>query len=141
MKMSLDEIQELREQALDYDLLGADLLCDYTTADLQMICNGIGPDFFPVKLRKLLNNLHPTLKAAAMIHDLRYYLGKNNWEDFTEANDQLAINGTIAAYETYRFWDPRRYIVIRQARLFASLCQAGGWYAYLEAIKQREAKQ
>lgn len=132
------ELEQLRNEALERGLLNAERLADFTLPDLSQICNGIGPDFFADELRKFIDDLHPTLRPAAMVHDLDFYLGKGTWEDFTAANDRLAVNGIICANERYKFYDPRRYLVQRSARRFAALCQMFGWKAYLAAIEQRK---
>lgn len=132
------ELELLRDEALEDGLLNAERLADFTLAELEQICNGIGPEFFPDALRDFVDTLNPTLRAAAMVHDLDYYLGAGTWEDFTAANDRLSVNGMISANERYKFYDPRRYIVQRTAKRFAALCQACGWKAYLAAIEQRK---
>lgn len=138
--MTIDEILVLREEALNMKLVGAERLLQFTPEQLQNICNGIGAEFLPDAIRDCLDALHPTLKPVAMIHDLDYYLGKDTWEDFSFANDIFLINGKIAARFKHKWYDIRRYIVYKQASFFAKTCQSVGWFAYLQAIRSREAE-
>lgn len=136
--MTIDEILTLREDALRMNLIGADRLLQFTPEALQNICNGIGADVFPDTIREALDKLHPTLRPVAMVHDVDYYLGLNSYEDFSFANDKFLLNGRIAARFKHKWYNPRRYIVRKQAKIFAELCQVCGWFAYLQAIKQRK---
>ena len=88
----------------------------------EKVCNGIGPSWFPAKLRKLIDKLNPTLKPVAQNHDLGYYYGRGTLGDFTRQNDAFAVNGIKAAK-------------------FAARCEAWGWPAYVAAIKERKADE
>lgn len=136
--MNSIELDELRDEALECGLEHADRLAEYTLEELEQICNGIGPEFFPDELRKFIDSMTPTLRAAAMVHDLDFFMGAGTYSDFSAANRRLEKNGCIAAAEKYAFYDPRRYIVQATARKFAELCQKFGWKAYLAAIEQRK---
>ena len=133
--ISLDEIVFLREKVLSLHLHGSLKMLRYSVQQLQQMYNGIGPEWFPVKLRKLINAFHPTLKPVAMQHDVDYATGAGTWDDFCQANSNFAKNGRIAADATYPWWHLRRYLVRRQASIFADLCQSCGWKAYLAAIE------
>ena len=105
------------------------------------VCNGIGPEWFPAKLRKLIDKLNPTLKSVAQNHDLGYYYGRGTLGDFSRQNDAFAINGIKAAKARYKWYDVRRYWVMKQAAKFAARCEAWGWPAYVAAIKERKADE
>jgi hypothetical protein len=107
----------------------------------EKVCNGIGPSWFPAKLRKLIDKLNPTLKPVAQNHDLGYYYGRGTLGDFTRQNDAFAINGIKAAKAKYKWYDLRRYWVMKQAAKFAARCEAWGWPAYVAAIKERKADE
>ena len=132
---TLDEIVALREKALSLQLHGSAKLLCYSAQQIQQIYNGIGPEWFPAELRKMIDALHPTLKPVALMHDLDYATGSGTWEDFCTANANFRKNGIIAADAAYRWYNLRRYLVRRQAKLFAELCQSCGWKAYLAAIE------
>lgn len=132
------EILEMRDRATAVGLLGYKLLYSLPLERLTEVCNGIGASFFPPVLRKLLDRLNPCLRYAAMIHDVRYYLGDGTLEDFSSANRDFAKNGETMARLMYQWYDIRRYWYIRKARRYARLCQRFGWYAYLSAIDENE---
>jgi hypothetical protein len=98
-------------------------------------CNGIGPEWFPDKLRNFITWLNPRQKATAAIHDMMYACG----HDFSRANDIFAINGKWEAVAAYKWYSPRRYIAIAKAQIFAKLCQKFGYMAWKSA--QRKMKR
>ena len=104
----------------------------------EKVCNGIGPSWFPEKLRKLIDKLNPTLKPVAQNHDLGFYFGTGTFGNFSRLNDAFIVNGTKAAKAQYKWYDPRRYWVIKQAAKFAARCEAWGWPAYAAAINERK---
>ena len=107
----------------------------------EKVCNGIGPSWFPAKLRTLIDKLNPTLMVVAQNHDLGYYYGRGTLGDFTRQNDAFAINGVKVAKAKYKWYDIRRYWVMKQAAKFAARCEAWGWPAYVAAIKERKADE
>ena len=107
----------------------------------EKVCNGIGPSWFPAKLRTLIDKLNPTLMVVAQNHDLGYYYGRGTLGDFTRQNDAFAVNGIKAAKAKYKWYDIRRYWVMKQAAKFAARCEAWGWPAYVAAIKERKADE
>ena len=128
---------ELRKKASQFGLKGVELLDKCTDKQLADICNGIGPAWFPAPLRDFITKLSPTLHWAADLHDLMYYFGDGTKEDFTSANQALAENGAILAKEAYAWYDPLRYLVMLEARRFATLCERYGYTAYTKAIQDR----
>ncbi len=133
MGYTLDEIKDLREAAETAQLENRELLWKYRNYQLQSLCNGIGPASFPAWARALVSDLNPTLEPAAAIHDLEWHESTGTYDTFVETNRRLARNGKRLACVRYAWYDPRRTIVIRQARRFARLCTAFGWSAYAQA--------
>lgn len=109
---------------------------DFSVA--EKVCNGIGPSWFPERLRKLVSGLNPSLVPVADNHDLGYYYGTGTTSDFRRCNDAFAVNGEKVAKAKYKWYDPRRYWVIFQANKFAKECDIAGWPAYVAAIKERK---
>lgn len=128
-----------QETADTLDFVQNYLHAPYTVA--EKVCNGIGPSWFPAKLRKLIDKLNPTLMVVAQNHDLGYYYGRGTLGDFTRQNDAFAVNGIKAAKARYKWYDLRRYWVMKQAAKFAARCEAWGWPAYIAAIKERKADE
>ena len=106
-------------------LSGRKLLLDRAAVKLE--CNGIGAEWMPASVRKGLGKLHPSLVLAADIHDRRYAIGGTSSD--REAADQEFRDNCIRIIKArYRWFDPRRLLLKRQAwryyhllRLFGSL--------------------
>ena len=137
MGYTLKEIKDIRRRAKAARLSGAYLLWQYPNWSLQSICNGIGPEAFPKVLRDFISLLHPTLIPAACIHDIEWYRNGGSPAEFMDSNNRLKVNGCLMARWRYRWFDPRRYVVMHQARRFARLCTLFGWPAWISARKER----
>lgn len=138
---TLEEIAALRARCLELTLEGSELLELYTDEQLREICNGIGPEFFPAKLREAVDALHPTLKPDAALHDVEFERSDGTWSAFSEANDRFLRNGIRLADATYAWYAPRRYIVRHHARRFYALLTAFGWIAWQQAFEARKARK
>jgi hypothetical protein len=128
--MTYSEVKQLRRMAVEAGLDGAKKLQRYSIEDLKKIYNGIGSDSFPEWLRAVISYLHPTLRPVAMIHDVEWHKSDGKMATFTASNDRFKANGYKIAKYRYCFLDPRRYIVMHQARKFANVCQLFGWSAW-----------
>ena len=102
------EILKKQELAVDAGLSGVELLDD--TERAQRVCNGIGAAWMPEWLRKFLGRMFPTLVLAADIHDIRYEIGGKKLNRLLDDVEMLD-NGIRLANYSYRFFDPRRYVV------------------------------
>ena len=107
----------------------------------KRVCNGIGADWFPAKLRKMISKLNPSLVIVAQNHDLNYYFGCGTHSDFKAANEAFKWNGYKMAFHKYKWYNPLRYWVMMQATKFTLELNACGWPAYTAAIKDRMAHQ
>ena len=128
---TLEEITALRQKCDELQLEGREILDRYSDEELQVICNGIGPEAFPKGIRSITTSLHPTLEVVAMIHDVEFEESDGLKSTFTEINDRYYTNGITAAKAEYGWYNPARYIVIAQALRHSRLCQLGGWCGYL----------
>ena len=126
----LKEIKKLRAKAESLKLENAEILRKYNMQQLCAIYNGIGPDAFPDWLRDAISALHPSLAVVALIHDVEWHESDLSKETFAESNARFKRNGYTAAKAEYAWYDPRRYIVMNQARRFGNICQALGWAAW-----------
>ena len=129
---TLKEIAALRQKCKQLRLRGAWRLDRYSNEELQVICNGIGPEGFPKGIRKFVTSIHPTLEPAGMIHDVEFEESDGMQASFTAANDRYAENGSICAEAAYSWYNPLRYIVKLQAVRHAKTCQLCGWEHYRE---------
>ena len=129
------EIQQFKNRALEIGLSGAKLLDDTENDVIREVCNGIGPAYFPEKVRMTLNRLMPRILLLSVIHDLRYWSADGSYEDFTMANAELSFNGWLMAWKGLPWWDLiRKAIVIFAAERCAALCSKWGWRAYCAAV-------
>jgi hypothetical protein len=134
---TLEEIAALRQKCAELQLEGREILEKYSDAELQKICNGIGPAAFHDILRSTANKLHPSLECAAFIHDVAFEESDGTRSGFTKANDTFRENGVIMAKVKYPWFHPLRYLVMNNARRLANYCQQGGWMAWLHAYERK----
>jgi len=127
----LKEIKQLKEQAESLQLEDREIIRKYNMAQLASIYNGIGPDSFPEWLRDCISALHPSLAVVAFIHDIEWHESDCSKEKFTESNDRFKRNGYTVAKAEYSWYNPRRYIVMNQARRFGNICQMFGWNGWV----------
>ena len=121
---------ELLDKAECYGLYGVEFATFLTDAQLRSAYNGLGPAWFPAKLRDALDRLDRRLLPAVLIHDVMFTYGARTKAVFNNANRCLALNGRIIANATYRWCDPRRYLMRARANAYAALCQDFGWSAF-----------
>lgn len=136
---TLEEIAAMRQKCEELELEGREKLSRYTDEELQVICNGIGPEAFPHGVRSITTSLHPTLEPVAMIHDVEFEESDGLKSTFTEVNDRYYTNGCIAAKAEYGWYDLRRYVVMIQALRHSRLCQLGGWYGFRETHERSKS--
>ena len=127
---SLQEIKSLCALAEECGLENREILGKYKNTELASIFNGIGPDAFPDWLRNTITALHPSLAVVAFIHDVEWHESDQSEEKFTESNERFKTNGYAVAKHKFGWYDPRRYIVMNQARRFGNICQTFGWSAW-----------
>ena len=129
------EIKELKALAEACQLDNREILEKYTLKELAAIFNGIGPDAFPDWLRNAITALHPSLSVVAFIHDVEWHESDQSREKFTESNERFKTNGYLVAKYKFGWYDPRRYIVMNQARRFGNICETFGWSAWCSACE------
>ena len=67
---TIEKIKELKAVCAECGLDDDGLLAKYTDEELAATHNGIGPEAFPAWLRSVIDALHPSLEAVALIHDV-----------------------------------------------------------------------
>lgn len=136
-----DDIRNARSLSETLKLEGRSLLLENSDEDILSIVNGIGPEWFPPVLRKAIDEFNPSLVVAAMIHDLEWHFGDGTKEHFDASNARFRRNGYRVAMNKYAWYSPRRYLVMRQSRRFACLCQMFGWPTYRSSVERRKEIQ
>lgn len=99
---------------------------------MRAVYNGIGPDAWSSRFRKLVTSLLEKFTAPAMVHDWEYTFCPKNYWFFTVANLRFAVNSFIDAFYEKR---GSRYI-IKQTLLgiaLVMLCQLFGYKGYKTA--------
>ena len=129
MKYSQEQIAKLRQKAENYGLDGINILENFTDAALSDIANGIGAEWMPDWSRALTNGLHPSLEAAAMIHDAEYHIGGSS-ENRKEADERFLANCFKSAETAYSWWDIRRYLAKHSGKKFYNLLRCFGSWAW-----------
>ena len=135
---TLEEIAALRQKCETLHLEGREILDNYSDAELQKICNGIGPDGIPSFLRRTLNKLHPSLEPAALIHDVEFERSDGSQSAFDASNDRFLANGKRASAK-YAWYDVRRYAVLSQAYRLAAFCRCFGGDSWQQAAEKNAA--
>jgi hypothetical protein len=115
---------------------GLDCPHEITVTDATRFFNGVGPSWMPEKYRKKLNKYSKTIMPAVFVHDNDYANGDGTMLDFQLANRRLHSNGVKCADIRYAWYNPMRYIVRHQAKVFSKLCDTFGLSAYLQAIEE-----
>ena len=138
---TLKEIAALRQKCVELRLEGREILEKYSDAELQKICNGIGPGYFPAAARKTVDKLHPSLKPVAVVHDVEWYESDGEYDSFFWSNRRFEDNGIRVAFATYKWYDPRRYLVCWRSHRFAMCCQFGGWLTYQHCFSERKERE
>jgi hypothetical protein len=101
------------------------------------IYNGVGPEWLDEEYRNLLDSLSEVLLPSVCIHDLDFHFGDGTVLDFMRANRRLEKNGIICADAAKKWYNPRRYTIRRQARLYSRACDLLGMSAYVAAVEGR----
>ncbi len=122
-------IPQLITIARQYELAGRIILQSFSEKELEAVYNGIGPDRFPDWLRTIVTEANDLFEPAALIHDVRYYIGGTR-EDFTKANDEFRKNCYTLVKAAYSWYDPRRYKWLFRAWRYAGYCEEFGWPGY-----------
>ncbi len=73
------------------------------------------------------NKLLRKAKVSIVIDDIEWHESDKSKEKFAESNDRFKKNGYKAAKAQFGWYNPRRYIVMNQARRFGNYCQYLGW--------------
>lgn len=67
---------------------------------------------------------------VALIHDVEWHESDKSKERFAESNARFKANGYKVAESEFGWYNPRRYVVMNQARRFGNICQLFGWGAW-----------
>ena len=127
-------VAELLNKVREYHLSAPAAFFAADLSTLQKCYNGIGPECWPVLLRKLVSELLLIFAAGALVHDFEFSQGEKSYRHFTQANCRLAWNCMILAFAgPVRLLRPIRKNRMKLALLggmLGVLCQIWGYSAY-----------
>lgn len=129
----IDEVKELRRICVERRLSGLSFLDGLTDEQIDADYNGIGPEWFPAAARRAVDVLCDEFRPPAMIHDVEWSHSDGSREKFEASNERLYVNCCVMAKASCAWYNPRRYVLLRRARLFRDLCSRFGWSAYRTA--------
>ena len=91
-ELSEEEIKHYKYEASRYNLKAPIEYWMAKDSDLVEICNGVGPEWFPEKARKLTTELFKYFLPSTNIHDYDYDKMEKTEENFSKANYRLKRN-------------------------------------------------
>lgn len=138
-------VNDLLKKVSNYKLSAPHGIYNTPISRLTKIYNGIGPDAWSSRFRKLVTNLLEWFEPEALIHDWEYEYAKRSYWAFTVANLRFAYNSARAAWiEAKSASGPpkrakrRMWRRIRAGLLLALLCQIFGWNGFKKNKKRNK---
>lgn len=131
---------EMLHAAENYALAGLEFAKQFPLSQLAKDFNGIGPEFFPDRLRKFIDKLCYVFLPAAFVHDVRWSHSDGTTAQFLRSNEELELNCRILAYANYAWYNPMRYLRLHQAKVFRRLCDLFGYAPYRTAYVKSQAQ-
>ena len=133
----MSKISQILTKVRQNNLTGREILDDFTREELKAIYNGIGPDRFPDWLRAIVTEANGLFEPAALIHDVRFYIGGTR-EDFSVANAEFKKNCYTLVYAAYSWYNPRRYKWQFRAWRYYHYCEDFGWDGFHKTAEKCE---
>ena len=136
--MTIDEkrrhVDALVHIAKAANLEGAEILDNYTVAQLAEIYNGIGPEFLPEETRNRVTAYLSIFEAAALIHDVRFQESDKTRKAFNFANMEFRENCRTLGEFHYAWYNWRRYRAYAVSTiLYEAVSSDLGWIAFNQA--------
>ena len=98
-------------------------------AAVRRDCNGIGAAWFPDRLRRALDAMHPALYPASCIHAREYAIGGDAF-DRLAADVRFLWNGTVSGIFRYGFFSVRSVLAGIESIRFFFYLRIGGKFAW-----------
>lgn len=135
-----EHIETLLDHCREVGILTAPGFWDAPVETLRGYYNGIGPDAWSSRLRRLTTFLLHPFELAALPHDYEYATEPRTYLAFTIANLRFAANAVLEAYHRHPVRLPLNREQIQKAKRFAAMagcglllatvCQLFGWQGY-----------
>lgn len=124
-----EHIETLLDHCREVGILTAPGFWDAPVETLRGYYNGIGPDAWSSRLRRLTTFLLRPFELAALPHDYEYATAPRTYLAFTIANLRFAANAMLEAY--HRHPEAKRFAAMAGCGLLlATVCQLFGWQGY-----------
>ena len=124
-----EHIETLLDHCREVGILTAPGFWDAPVETLRGYYNGIGPDAWSSRLRRLTTFLLRPFELAALPHDYEYATAPRTYLAFTIANLRFAANAILEAY--HRHPEAQRFAAMAGCGLLlATVCQLFGWQGY-----------
>lgn len=137
-----EKIESLIARGVEAELFGIDFVQGLDLETVRDSYNGIGPEFLDSDTRAKVTDHLAIFEPAALVHDLRNEFSDGTRYSFNYANYEFLRNCRKLADKKYGWYNPRRYIARRVAKLLylAVSAEKFGWRAWLEAKARHEEK-
>lgn len=133
MKLTPEQLAEWRRFVSKHRLENSILLYEYSDKEIISCCNGIGSEAMPEAIRSFLDRMHPSMQIAAGIHDLEFQFSEDRSDAaFHASNARFQRNCISVCKDIYKWYDPRRYLAMHDAKKFRAildLCGKSAWKA------------
>lgn len=133
MKLTPEQLAEWRRFVSKHRLENSILLYEYSDKEIISCCNGIGSEAMPEAIRSFLDRMHPSMQIAAGIHDLEFQFSEDRSDEaFHASNARFQRNCISVCKVIYKWYDPRRYLAMHDAKKFRAildLCGKSAWKA------------
>ena len=136
---SLSKTIDLMIEVNRLELGGMDFVEGFGLETLAREYNGIGPAFFPDKLREQTTKFLSLFEPAALIHDLRNFRSDGSEEQFHAANDEFLANCRRCVEDKYAWWNLKRYRGYAVAKLLYEFVDGpAGWRAWMDCYERNK---
>jgi len=136
---NLSKIIDLMVEVNRLALCGRDFVEGFGLETLAREYNGIGPAFFPEKLREKTTKFLSLFEPAALIHDLRNFESDGSEEKFHLANAEFLANCRRCVEDKYAWWNLKRYRGNAVANLLYEFVDGpAGWKAWMDCYEKNQ---
>ena len=134
MRYTEKQIEELLKTARLAELNAPAEFWEASPTKLCKICNGIGAEAWPAKLRDNATYFFRSIQATAAIHDLEYQESDATESSRRKADRRFLANALAEIDYHYKWWNVKRYIAQRKAHIAYDALAYGGRCAWLEGF-------
>ena len=135
------KLKAIVDKAVAIRLDGREILDEIDGETIEREYNGIGPAFFPAKLRAKVTKWLGLFEPAALIHDLRNFRSDGMRWAFNYANYEFFANCRKCAAAEYPWWNWHRYRAYAVAEcLYNFVSGAPGWKAWMDCFEKTQNK-